>query len=216
MNFRRILGNLVYFRNFTNFRSGRSANWINTHLKHCSRLNNKSFDTILIGGSLIAGLARYRKAWNKFFKLLNTFSCGIGGDRAQHVLWRAHDLHCFSSLRNVIILCGTNNLYQDSPEDIANGLIKIASCFKQVNNAINVFICSILHRDDTSSINRMLIKETSNILKSSRSVNHFKFIDQDANWIQMTGSLKLDLFYSDKLHLVEKGNLILASLFIFQ
>ena len=72
----------------------------------------------------------------------------------QHVLWRAHDLRRFSSLGKVIILCGTNNSYQDSPEDIANGLIKIESCFRQGNNAINVFIYDILFRDDTSSINR--------------------------------------------------------------
>ena len=99
---------------------------------------------------------------------------------------------------------------KEAPEDITNGLIKIASCFKQGNNAINVFICGILPRDDTSSINCQLIKETNNILKSSCSVNHIKFIDQDSNWIQMDGTLKPDLFYSDKLHLVEKGNLILA------
>ena len=164
----------------------------------------------MIGDSLIAGLACYSNFWNKFFKPLNTFNCGIEGNRVQHVLWRTHDLRRFSSLRNVIILCSTNNLYQDSPEDIANGLIKIASCFKQGNNAINVFICGILPRDDTSSINRLLIKETNNILKSSYSVNHINFIDQDANWIQMSRSLKPDLFYSDKLHLVEKENLILA------
>ena len=128
----------------------------------------------------------------------------------QHVLWWVHDLRRFSSLKNVVILCGTNNLYQDSPEDIANGLIKIASCFKQGNNAINVFICGILPRDDTSSINRQLIKETNNILKSSCSVNHINFIDQDTNWIQMSGSLKPNLLYSDTFHLVEKGNLILV------
>ena len=69
----------------------------------------------------------------------------------------------------------------DSPKGVANGLIKIASCFKQGNDAINVFICDILHRDDTSSINRLLIKEANNILKSSCSVNHIKLIDQDAN-----------------------------------
>ena len=32
------------------------TNWMNTHLKHYSRLNNKSFDTLLIGDSLITGL----------------------------------------------------------------------------------------------------------------------------------------------------------------
>ena len=103
--------------------------------------------------TLITGLARYSKVWNKFFKPLNAFNCGIGGDRVEHVLRGAHDLRCFSSLRNVIILCGTNNLYQNSHEDIANGPIKIATCFKQGNNEINVFICGIIPYYDTSSIN---------------------------------------------------------------
>ena len=129
----------------------------------------------------------------------------------QHLLRWAHVLRRFSFLRNVILLCRTNNLYQDPSEGIANGLIKIVSCFKQRNNASNVFICGILPRDDISLINCLFVKETNNILKSSCSVNHINFNDQDANWIQMSGSLKPDLFYSDKLHLVEKGNLILAT-----
>ena len=143
------------------------ANCVYTHLKHCSRLNNKSFDTILIGDFLIAGLTRYSKVWNKFFKPLSALNCGIGGYRVQHVLWRAHHLCCFSSLGNVIISCSTNNLCQDLPEDIANGLIKIASCFKQGNNAIKVFICGNLPCDDLSSINWLLIK---------KNIQNFKFI----------------------------------------
>ena len=54
---------------------------------------------------------------------------------------------------------------KDSPKDIANSLIKIPSCFKQENSAINVFICGILPRNDLYSINRLLIKKkTNNIL----------------------------------------------------
>ena len=68
----------------------------------------------------------------------------------------------------------------------------------------------ILPRDDVSSITRLLIKETNNILKSSCSLNHTNFVDQDANWIQLSGFLQPDLFYLDKLHSVEKRNHILA------
>ena len=62
------------------------TNWIKTYLKHCFRLNNKSVDAVLIGDSCIADLNRYSKAWNKFFKVLNPFNCGIGGNRLQHLL----------------------------------------------------------------------------------------------------------------------------------
>ena len=133
--------------------------------------------------------------------------CGVFQSLHDAVFFSHYMIRCFS----VIIWCATNNLYQDSPEDIASGLIKIASCFKQGNN---VFIWGILPRDDIYSINRLLIKET-NILKSLCSVNHIHFIDQDANWTQMSGSFKPDLFCSDKLHVVEKGNLVQQNLFIF-
>ena len=53
------------------------------------------------------------------------------------------------------------------------------------------------------------MKERNNISKSLCFVNHIKFINKDANWIEMNSSLKPDLFYSDKLQLVEKGNIIL-------
>ena len=127
-------------------------------------------------------------------------------------------LRSFSSLRYVVILCGANNFYQDSPEDIANGLFEIASSFEQGNKSTKFFICGILPRD-ISSLDRLLIKETNNELKSSRLINftilstnfHINFIDQDTNQIQMSGSLKPDrFFFLNKLHLVEKGNFILA------
>ena len=45
---------------------------------------------------------------------------------------------------NVVILCGTNNLFQDSPENIALGIIEIAQTFKSNYNSINIAIGSIL------------------------------------------------------------------------
>ena len=94
-------------------------NWMNTYLKHCSRLN-KNCDTILIGDSLIAGLTCYSKVWNIFLKPLNALNCEI-----RHV----------SSYKLIFILQKRYNmqyqyLYQYSPDDIANGLLEIVSCLK--------------------------------------------------------------------------------------
>ena len=43
----------------------------------------------------------------------------------QNVLWRVQNLPISSSLKNAVILSGTNNLQQDSPEDIVDGIIEI-------------------------------------------------------------------------------------------
>ena len=41
----------------------------------------------------------------------------------QNALWRVKNLPISSSMKNSVILCGTNNLHdQDSPEGIVNGI----------------------------------------------------------------------------------------------
>ena len=65
----------------------------------------------------------------------------------QNVLWRVQNLLISSSLKNAVILCGTNNLQQDSPEDIVDGIIEIGHCFKKRRHHINIFICELLRRD---------------------------------------------------------------------
>ena len=87
------------------------TNWLNFHCSHCSSLITNRFKTIIIRDSIAAGLNRYRSVWTKYLEPLKTLNCGIGGDRVQNVLWLAQDLPVISSLKNVVILCGTNNLF---------------------------------------------------------------------------------------------------------
>ena len=89
----------------------------------------------------------------------NTLNCGLGGDKVQNVLWRAHNLPAVKSVRNVVILCGTNNLHLDAPEDLADGIIKIGSTFKRLYTNVNVFLCGILPRDCYWSINRVYVNK---------------------------------------------------------
>ena len=52
--------------------------------------------------------------------------------------------------------------------------------------------------------------ETNKISKVKCLLNKFIFIDQDKYWTQLNGCLNSDMFFLDKLHLVEKENLVLA------
>ena len=127
----------------------------------------------------------------------------------QNVLWRVQNLLISSSLKNAVILCGTNNLQQDTPEDIVDGIIEIGHCFKKQHHHINILICELLRRDECTSINRVYVIETKKILRVKCSLNKFFFIDQDTYCTQPNGCLSSDMFYDDKLHLVEKGNIVL-------
>ena len=185
------------------------TNWLNFHRRHCSSLITNRFKTIIIGDSIAAGLNRYQSVWTKYIEPLKILNCGIGGDRVQNVLWRAQNLPVISSLKNVVILCGTNNLFQDSPEDIADGVIEIAETFQSKYNSINIAIGGILPRDASWYINRVLIKEVNEILKEKCSRLFFIYISYDSCWTVANDSFNPELFFLD-VHLVEQGNLKLA------
>ena len=185
------------------------TNWLNFYCRHCSSLITNCFKTIIIGDSLF-GLNRYRSVWTKYLEPLKTLNCGIGGDRSQNVLWRSQNLPVISSYKNVVVLCGTNNLFQDSLEDIADGVIEIAETFQSKYNSINIVIGSILLCDASWSINQVLFKEVNEILKEKCSKLYFIYIRYDTCWTVADGSLNPDLFFLDNVHPVEKRNLKLG------
>ena len=151
-------------------------NWLNFHHNHCSKLAKYTFETILIGYSIVAGLSRYQNVLDKFLKSLKDLNCGIGGDRIEHVLWRALNLPIFSSLKNIFVLCGTNNLPLDSPKYTADGILEIAISFKTNYSCVNVIICGIVPRDDSWSVNRVPIKKVNQILKLKCYESSYPFV----------------------------------------
>ena len=127
------------------------TNWLNFHRHHCYSLITNRFEITIIRDSIAAGLNIYQSVWAKYLEPLKTLNCGIRGDRGQNVLWQAHNLPVISSLKNVVILCGTNNLFQDSPKDIADGVIEIMEICHSKYNSVNIAIVGILPRDPSWS-----------------------------------------------------------------
>ena len=184
-------------------------NWFKIHHNPCFHVNHDNTNSIIIGDSIVAGLTRYSNAWKNLFG--NEFiNLGIRGDCVENVLWRVRDIAFPPRLKNVVILCGTNNINKDPPYDIVQGLIVIGSSFKNRCNNPNMFICGLLPRDEYVSINVVIIDETNDVLSFKCSVNKFHFIDQSKGWPLDNNALDFSLFYSDGLHLVQKGNLKLG------
>ena len=137
------------------------TNWLNFYHHHCSSLITSRLNTIIIWESTAAELNRYGSVCTKYLEPLKTLNCGIEGDRVQNVLWRAQNLPVISSLKNIVILCGTNNLLQDSSEDITDGIVEITQSFQSSYNSINIAIVGILPHDASWSISQVLIKEVN-------------------------------------------------------
>ena len=131
-----------------------------------SKRFSNHFKTITIRDSIVAGLTRYQGIWTKYLQPLRTLNCGIG---VQNALWRAQNLPVISIIKNVVILCETNKLFQDSPEDIVDAIIEILQTFQPDYISINFATDGILPCDASCSINRVLIKEVNKILNAKCS-----------------------------------------------
>ena len=185
-------------------------NWFKPHNHHCTVAEKSNATTLLIGDSIVAGLSRYPNVWKKYF-LRNSVNFGIGGDRVENVLWRSQNLPILPSLNKIIILCGINNINNDSPHDIADGVIETTSFFKQkYSTSLNICICGLLPRDESCSINRVIIDQVNDILQYKCVNEGFYFIDQSNGWTHDNGELNFKLYYKDSVHLIENGNAKLA------
>ena len=96
--------------------------------------------------------------------------------------------------------------YKDPPYDIVQGLIAIGSVFRNQSSNADIFICGILPRDESFSINRLIINEVNDLLKCKCLVKNFHSINQSNGWTLNNGALDFSLFYANGLHLVKNGN----------
>ena len=181
----------------------KKSNWLERHHYHYLLLKIQITNALLLGDSIIAGFSRYLKV---YFTPLKALNFGIGGGRVKNVLWRTKNLLIPSSLKNVVVLCGTNNLFTDPPLDIADCIVNICSCLPEKSSSVNVFICGLILRDESWSVNRVLIKDINRILKYLCLKHDFAYIDQSNGWTLPNGDLDPSLFFRDSLHLVKEEN----------
>ena len=106
-------------------------------------------------------------------------------------------------------MCGTNIIQHHSVEDLVDGIVEIALSLRRKYHPIAIFLCGLLPRDDNWSINIVYINEINKYICYKSKLNGVSFINY-TDWTLQDGSLKPNLFYANKLHLIEEGNAKLA------
>lgn len=184
------------------------AGWYDIHNKHHSLASTSRTTLVLCGDSIIAGLSRYPKIWGQYFKPFRALNFGIGGDRTQHVLWRAENLDLPETAQIVVLHCGTNNIDRDRPHDIANGVASVGLAFQEKRPGVKIIVTGLLPRDADWTYRRDKIIKTNKYMKllCKDKLKDFYFMKQDVDWTLKDGKLNEKLFYTDCLHLIETGN----------
>ena len=77
------------------------TNWLNSHRNQCSKLTRNYYETKIIEDWMRAGLSRHQKRLGQ--TPATPKNCGIGVDKVQQVLWRAHNLPVVKSVKKLLI-----------------------------------------------------------------------------------------------------------------
>ena len=160
----------------------------------------------LYGASITQGLRREKKVWNTYFGSLGTINLGVGGDRTQHVLQRLEDVILPATVECIVIHCGTNNLTNSQPSDIASGVLAIGARAKVGRKNMEVIVAGLLHCDLDGLPMRSNVAEVNKVLRRMCAKMKFHFLEQDEDWLNKDGTLNGQFYRQDSIHLSRQGN----------
>lgn len=185
--------------------------WYESHSQYRA-LCHVRCDVVLVGDSIVKGLARYPRVWRKYFSHLNALNFGIGGDRTQHVLWRLQNGELECKPKVIVVHCGTNNIDKNSSGDIVQGLLAIVDYIRAKQPQTMIVVVGLLPRDLNPTYRRSKIDKVNSGLEERISFSdelkeeNVYFLKPDDDWVDEDGKLNENLYYTDHLHLVEDGD----------
>ncbi len=191
----------------------RDDKWMKRHELINSRAVPGEVDEIFLGDSITAGWEGGGKAaWAKYFAHRKPMNAGIGGDRTQHVLWRLDNGNIRGITPKVaVLMIGTNNSQQNTPEQIAAGIKAIVAKLREKLPQTKVLLLGIFPRGaDATDPRRKTNEATNAIVKSLDDGTHVFYLDIGPKFLSADGTLDKKIM-PDLLHLSGEGYEIWAS-----
>ena len=169
------------------------------------RANTSHAQVVLIGDSITEGWEGARDQLQSLVGLRSAANLGVGGDRTQHVLWRLQQAPLSSVNPKVIVLMiGTNNIYDDSADDIVAGIRAIAALMNQQCPNAEILVLDIPPRGDPMDSARAKIAQINAELAQGEWPGHARFVRVGNQFLGADGALdRANL--PDLLHFSQKG-----------
>lgn len=186
--------------------------WMDRHEKMNARVAEGNVDLLMIGDSITHGWEGAGKAtWEKYYGKRNAVNLGIGGDRTQHVIWRLQNGNIKGiSPKLAVLMIGTNNSRDNTPEEIAEGIETIVTLLRKELPEMKILILAIFSRGPNNDDPRRQVNEKTNaIIEKLADGKMVHFLNINDKFLEDDGTLPKEIM-PDLLHPKEKGYAIWA------
>lgn len=190
----------------------RQGGWLKRHESFNKRVAQGECDLIFIGDSITQGWeGAGKEVWEKFYSKRNTVNLGIGGDRTQHVIWRLDNGNLYRiQPKAAVIMIGTNNSGNNSPQQIAEGVGVIVNQLRTKLPETKILLLAVFPRGADKNDKRRLVNEATNeIISKLDDGEHVHYLDIGPKFLEDDGVLTREIM-PDLLHLSPEGYTIWA------
>ncbi len=184
----------------------RKADWWQARHKKMNETAAKGgVKMVMIGDSITQGWeGKGASIWTEFYGDRAALNLGIGGDRTQHVIWRLQNGNLEGiDPRLAVVMIGTNNSGDDSPQDIAEGVTRVTDeILARCPNA-EILLLGIFPRGPGSGDARRKVTRGANQIYSKlEERDRVHYLDIGPAFLQADGTLPKSVM-PDLLHLNE-------------
>lgn len=176
------------------------------HALFMKRKSQGRIDVLFIGDSITENWeGSGNQAWAKYFAPLNAAEFGISADMTQYVLWRIENGELDGlSPKVVVLLIGTNNIFDYNQDEIMRGEKKIVQEIRQKLPASKILLLGIFPRggdpkDPQVAVLRSKIKQVNQELSKLDDGHIIRYLDIGNRFLDSNGRIP-DNLMPDKLH----------------
>jgi lysophospholipase L1-like esterase len=189
----------------------REAQWWTTrHARFNEIATTGDIDLVFLGDSITQGWEGNGKGvWAEQYgpeSGRKTANFGIGGDRTQHVLWRI-DNGNFEGItpKLIVLMIGTNNSGDNTPREIADGVIAILQKLRVKVPGAKILTLAIFPRGaDNTDAKRKTNHAANAIIKNCADDDMIHYLDIGSTFLEKDKTLTKEIM-PDLLHLSEDG-----------
>ncbi len=187
----------------------RDGNWMQLHKRYVERAKQGNAPLVFLGDSITQGWGG-NEVWKRFYTPRNAVNFGIGGDRTQHVLWRIENGE-FDGItpKLIVLMIGTNNIHNDTPDEIAKGVETIVHKLGEKLPATKILLLAVFPRGEKPSAVRERIKALNEKIARLDDGSRVHYLDIGKSFLEPDGTLSRETM-PDFLHLSRKGYRIWA------